>query len=307
MELACSRPPYCINFTELPKTLTPALIQDKSFESTWKSKVPGLFVRHNAAQNTYVFTWNSSISASDHAAEYYKNIYFESTCELPSLKEDIEFKYENNFSFEKLFPSSQVVVYFVRPDLFINQSVTSILDKQGVLSHADWDAIEKDLPQYSVGPVKTQILDCLARNMEKVFPEFSFLSEANTHSNEVSYSPFHNSKWNIIVTCRHSNTCEYIHLVDCATVEAEETVIEKNDRYQLLAGMEITAAKIARQKLAQSHLEEIRVNGALLDYTENKGMLYFLTMDFLNNMSRVKKYEQDFTVSQVLSYVLSSI
>lgn len=264
-----------------------------------------------------MFTWNFSISASEHAVQYYRGTTFESTSELPSLEKEIEHKCEANLSLENLFPHGKVVVYFGGLELFVNQSVASIFDTRGVLSPTDWNDIQRKkadlLSENSIEPMENQMSDSLALRIERVFPEFSVLREGKTtHSNDLAYSPLFNSRRDITVIRRQpsntsGNTSGYIHFVDGVTVEAKKEESEKRDRFQLLAGMEITAVQIAKQKLIEGDLEKISVNGALLDYVANKGTLYMLTMDFSKKRSRVKKIEQEFTVSKVLSYLLSSI
>lgn len=295
-----------VDDSELP---TPTRMKD--FEAILRTKPPGSFIRHNAAANTYVFTWTSSISATDHASKYYKDVSFECSFHVPRLNDEIWTKCKEHLSLDRLLINFELKMYFGVAFTMLCDSVTKHITEKGALQLPDWHTLEEQslaqLNKFSVEPIENQISDFLARNMETCFPEFIISREAQkTHNNEVSYSPFFNSRRDITVT-RNISTFGYIHVIDGVTVEAKKSVSEKSDQYQLLAGMEITAAKIARQKLGQGHLKEILVNGALVDFKANNGTLYLLKMDFDTGESKVQKVEQNFTVAEVLAYLLSSI
>ncbi len=102
---------------------------------------------------------------------------------------------------------------------------------------------------------------------------------------------------------------EDIEDIEYLTLEAKNREAKANDEFQLVANMEITAAEIAKWQLSRSKpLHKIHVWGALLDFHNDVGTCFSLTMDFIMCTSKVKKQvNSKFSVAQAVTYLLDRL
>ena len=176
--------------------------------------------------------------------------------------------------------------------------------------------------------VHFEVLEIFASYIEKEFPELVVMRERSDRGPENllnKFTPFHNSRRGITVFRKRRKTKADSPIVsisfesDADTDGPDATDMEfvtvegkmnDNDKYKMLANMEITATCIAKQKLqhcCSEPLKQIQVFGGLIDYNNKKGRLFDLTMNFASQKSTVKVSEILPTLSGVFCYLFSKL
>lgn len=253
--------------------------------------------------NVFVFNWISSIAASSVSPKYYAAIVFE-LMEIPSMQPSTKLcKLTMLAQDHSVMPSSHLANFAE-----VLKSSSSTSTREEILQ--ELYQLISVIP--TVSAIETQLTDLTAAILRDAFPELnvSIEGEDPDHASNNKFTPFHRSRRDI--TLRHmdkickvgNNSAEGEETnFEYLTLEGKKRKLTSYDEYQLLSNMEIAAADVAKHKLNQS-IEEIIIYGALLDYQNDIGRCYELTMNFVTSTSRILKQRdsQLTTIAQAMTY-----
>ena len=315
--------------------LIPASIfNDKLFENGSDSGSYNLVGKHDGIWN-YVFTWEyeSSINACQDSYSYYsKFVNFSSVkicLPVSTIPEKFECFDRMGCKMVPVHSVERICQKFHRKIEEIKQcsSLDAVMNALSIELEATEPMKEQEFREdkkqmviygihiFTVESFETQISDLFYNHIVMSFDDFDVVRESRSASNQ--YSPFLRSRTDFCILRKSTATSAAISaasfsfahtsLFEGLSIEAKMNA-EDNDKFQMLANMEMTAAKIADQKLLlNGRIDHIKVIGALLDYKSKSGTIYMLTLHFTCNSSSVTYSQKIPSISRVIEYVFNNI
>ena len=264
-----------------------------------------------------VFHWKKHISASKYATQYYKNnVVFHPVYEniQPIPKE------EKRYGGLDHIECHAVPLHSLVGDLAVQVQSTSSVE--AVRNHIQKEGI------FLISLIEVQVSDMYRAYLAHHFPEFLVSREdEDTMGASNMFSPFHQSRRDLSIVRRGENintagviqfqsepeqvdgenSIDVSQMMDGLTIEGKMSM-KDNDRYQLLALMEITASEVAFCKLHSGEIfTTIKVAGALVDYRKKTGLFCQLIMNFSAKKSIISISQEVSGISQVMYTLFSKI